>query len=157
MERYLRPSEVARQLKLNTETVYHYIKKGDLPAARLGRKYIVTEKDLEAFIERRKEANRIEKLDLSEKGKKMIEQVKANADRVLDFIEEYPGATRAEITEALVINAEDVDRALRRLQGKEMARPETAEGAEESETRWYVGSEESEQQSPSRRKKSLKE
>ena len=74
METFFRPSEVARLLKLNTETVYHYIKTGELTAARLGRKYIVTESDLENFIERRKEAYRIEKLNLSNKARRWLRE-----------------------------------------------------------------------------------
>jgi excisionase family DNA binding protein len=143
MEKYLRPSEVARLLKLNTETVYHYIKKGDLPAARLGRKYIVTEKDLERFIQRRKEAYRVEKLELSEKGKKMVEQVQVNAERLLEFIGEFPGATKEELKEALEMEDKDVDRALHRLEAKGQIRREGgADQAEASEAMWYVGTEE---------------
>lgn len=141
MEKFLRPSEVARQLKLNTETVYHYIKKGELPAARLGRKYIVTASDLENFIERRKEAHRIEKLNLSDKGKDMVEGVRANAERVSNFIKEYPGATQTEIAEALEMNAEDAQRALRRLEGNAEIHREGGEGeTEPSQARWYAGS-----------------
>ncbi len=143
MDRYLRPSEVARLLKLNTETIYHYIKKGDLPAARLGRKYIVTEKDLDGFIQRRKETSRVKKLDLSEKGQKMVEQARENAQRVLDFIGELPGATKQEILEALEIEEKDVDRALRRLEETGQAHREgDTDQAEASEAMWYRGAEE---------------
>ena len=143
MDRYLRPSEVARLLKLNTETIYHYIKKGDLPAARLGRKYIVTEKDLDGFIQRRKETSRVKKLDLSEKGQKMVEQARENAQRVLDFIGELPGATKQEILEALEIEEKDVDRALRRLEEMGQAHREgDADQMEASEAMWYRGAEE---------------
>lgn len=142
MERYLRPSEVARLLKLNTETVYHYIKKGDLPAAKLGRKYIVTEKDLERFIQRRKESYRAGKLELSEKGKEMVEKIRANADRILDFIAEFPGATQKELEEALDMEEKDVDRALRRLEAKgQVYREGGADEAEGSQTTWYKGTE----------------
>jgi excisionase family DNA binding protein len=140
MERYLRPSEVARLLKLNTETVYHYIKKGDLPAARLGRKYIVTEKDLDRFIQRRKEAHRIKKLELSEKGKEMVEQVQVNSERVLDFIGEFPGATKEELKEALEMEDKDLDRALHRLEAKgQIHREGGVDQAEASEAMWYAG------------------
>jgi excisionase family DNA binding protein len=140
MERYLRPSEVARILKLNTETVYHYIKKGDLPAARLGRKYIVTEKDLERFIQRGKEAYRVEKLEFSKKGKEMVEQVRVNAERVCDFIGEFPGATKGEIKEALEIEDKDIDRALTRLETKgQVHSEEGADQAEALEAMWYTG------------------
>ncbi|OFW60116.1 MAG: hypothetical protein A2W01_11585 [Candidatus Solincola sediminis] len=141
MEKFLRPSEVARLLKLNTETVYHYIKKGDLPAARLGRKYIVTAGDLENFIERRKEAHRIEKLNLSDKGKEMVEGVRANAEKVSNFINEYPGATQVEIAEALQMDGEDAKRALHKLQAKAEIHREGGEGeTEPSKARWYAGS-----------------
>jgi excisionase family DNA binding protein len=143
MEKYLRPSEVARLLKLNTETVYHYIKKGDLPAARLGRKYIVTEKDLDRFIQRRKEVNRVEKLELSKKGTQMLEQVRVNTERVLDFIGEFPGATKEELKEALEMEDKDVDRALHKLEAKGQIRREGgAEEGEASQAMWYAGAEE---------------
>jgi excisionase family DNA binding protein len=140
VERYYRPSEVARLLKLNIETIYHYIKKGDLPAAKLGRKYIVTEKDLESFIQRRKEANRVEKLELSEKGQEMVEQVRVNAQRVLDFIGEFPGASKKEIDEALEMEDKDIERALRRLETKGQAHCEKdTDQAEASEAMWFPG------------------
>ena len=141
METFFRPSEVARLLKLNTETVYHYIKTGELTAARLGRKYIVTESDLENFIERRKEAYRVEKLNLSNKGKEMVEGVRVNAERVSTFIDEYPGATQVEIAEALQMDAEDAQRALYRLQGtSEIHREGEGGETEPSLARWYAGS-----------------
>jgi excisionase family DNA binding protein len=143
MERYFRPSEVARLLKLNTETVYHYIKKGDLPAARLGRKYIVTERDLERFIQRRKEAYRMEKLDLSEKGKDMVKKARGNAERVLDFVVEFPGATVTELEEALELEEKDINRALRKLESQGQVHREGGEDqAGGSEVMWYAGAEE---------------
>ena len=143
MEKYFRPSEVARLLKLNTETVYHYIKKGDLPAARLGRKYIVTERDLERFIQRRKEAYRMEKLDLSEKGKDMVKKARESAERVLDFVVEFPGATEKELEEALELEEKDINRALRKLESQGQVHREGGEDqAEGSEVMWYAGAEE---------------
>ena len=138
MEKYLRPSEVAKLLKLNTETVYHYIKKGDLPAARLGRKYIVLQSDLEDFIEKRKGAYQIEKLHLSDKGKEMLKQVQVESDRVLGFLEEYPGAASDEIAEALEIESQDITRVLRRLEGKGQVYREGVEGeTDPSKGIWY--------------------
>ena len=141
MEKYLRPSEVAKLLKLNTETVYHYIKKGELPAARLGRKYIVMQSDLEGFLERRKGACQTEKILLSDKGKEMVERVQADSERVLSFLEQYPGATDEEIAEALEIKPHDVKRVLLRLEGKGQAYREGAEdGTDPSKIAWYSGS-----------------
>ena len=140
MEKYLKPSEVARLLKLNTETVYHYIKKGDLPAARLGRKYIVTERDLERFIQRRKEAYRMEKLGLSEKGKDMVQKASENVERVLDFVVGFPGATSKELEEALELEERDISRALRKLESQgQIHREGGLDPAEDSEVMWYAG------------------
>jgi excisionase family DNA binding protein len=134
---------VARLLKLNTETVYHYIKKGDLPAAKLGRKYIVTEKDLERFIQRRKEGYRLERLELSEKGKDMVKTARENAERVLDFVVEFPGATEKELEEALELEEKDINRALRKLESQGQVHSEGgADQAEGSEVMWYAGEKE---------------
>ncbi|WP_028986540.1 substrate-binding domain-containing protein [Thermicanus aegyptius] len=46
--------EVAKLLKVSKLTVYHLIKKGMLPAYRIGRQMRIEAKDLEAFKERRK-------------------------------------------------------------------------------------------------------
>ena len=48
--------EVAQRLKLREYTVRDYIRKGNLPAAKFGRVWRVSETDLEAFIEERKGA-----------------------------------------------------------------------------------------------------
>lgn len=46
----LTPEQVAKYLQLNRETVYGYIKKGDLAAVKLGRHYRVKESDLDRFM-----------------------------------------------------------------------------------------------------------
>ena len=69
MEDYLSPSEVAKLTKLSKDTVYHYIKKGDLPATRLGRKHVVLRSDLEGFIEARKGAYQAGELHLSDEDR----------------------------------------------------------------------------------------
>lgn len=137
-EQYLRPLEVARMLKLNVETVYHYIKTGKLPAARLGRKYVVARSDLEKFLEEKKGSEQVKKLGLTEKGESMVGVVVKNAGRVRAFLEEYPGATNAEIAEALGIEPADTQRALRKLEVKKQAYCEAAEGeADRLKDPWY--------------------
>lgn len=42
--------EVAQLLKLNTLTVYEYVRNGQLPALKLGRNYRVDYSDLISFI-----------------------------------------------------------------------------------------------------------
>lgn len=48
------PAEVARHLKLNLLTIYRYIRKGELSAAKFGRTYRIREEDLDEFVERHK-------------------------------------------------------------------------------------------------------
>ncbi len=47
----LTAAEVADQLRVSTMTVYRLIRRGDLPAVRVGRNYRVREQDLVAFLE----------------------------------------------------------------------------------------------------------
>ena len=74
MEKYLRPSEVAKLTKLNTETVYHYIKNGDLRAVRFRHKYIVFRRDLEDFIRNRKEVYQTKELNFSNEDKDLMKK-----------------------------------------------------------------------------------
>jgi len=47
----LTAAEVAEALRVSTMTVYRLIRRGELPAVRVGRNYRVRERDLEAFLE----------------------------------------------------------------------------------------------------------
>jgi excisionase family DNA binding protein len=51
---YYTPKEVAERLKLRVQTIYDYIRKGRLPAVRLGNRCRIAASDLEAFLERQK-------------------------------------------------------------------------------------------------------
>ena len=53
-ERFLTPQEVAKELQLNTLTVYGYIKNKKLLAIKIGRNYRIAKKDLDKFIESNK-------------------------------------------------------------------------------------------------------
>jgi excisionase family DNA binding protein len=53
---YYTPKEVADRLKLRVQTIYDYIRKGRLPAVRLGNRCRIAASDLEAFLERHKGA-----------------------------------------------------------------------------------------------------
>jgi len=46
--------EVMAILKVSRETLYTWLRKGELPSCRIGRAYRVSSKDLEAFIHRAK-------------------------------------------------------------------------------------------------------
>src|SRR5438105_13207307 len=52
---YYTPKEVAEQLKLRVQTVYEYIRKGRLPAVRLGNRCRIARSDLEAFVARQRD------------------------------------------------------------------------------------------------------
>ncbi len=42
--------ELAKKFKVSPATIYEYIKSGDLPARRFGRKYQIAENALEKFL-----------------------------------------------------------------------------------------------------------
>ena len=51
---FLTPQEVAKDLQLNTLTVYGYIKRKKLLAIKMGRNYRIAKEDLKKFIESNK-------------------------------------------------------------------------------------------------------
>jgi excisionase family DNA binding protein len=46
----LTAAEVAEQLRVSTMTIYRLIRRGELPAVRVGRNYRVREADLDAYL-----------------------------------------------------------------------------------------------------------
>ncbi|MEK7573879.1 MAG: helix-turn-helix domain-containing protein [Patescibacteria group bacterium] len=54
IKNFLTPAEVAKDLQLNTLTVYGYIRKKTLLAVKIGRNYRITKEDLDKFIESNK-------------------------------------------------------------------------------------------------------
>jgi excisionase family DNA binding protein len=51
--RFLTVNEVADLLRLSDMTVYRLIKKGELPAVRIGRSYRLREDDVDAYLAER--------------------------------------------------------------------------------------------------------
>lgn len=49
---YYTCEEIAKMMKVGTETVWIWIRKGRLAAAKLGKQYRVSEEDLQNFIEK---------------------------------------------------------------------------------------------------------
>jgi excisionase family DNA binding protein len=50
METYLTPQQVADKLQLTVQTVYQWIKDGELPAVKMKRVYRITQGDLDRFL-----------------------------------------------------------------------------------------------------------
>lgn len=50
MSQLLTAAEVAEDLRVSTMTVYRLIRRGELPAVRVGRNYRVRAADLEAYL-----------------------------------------------------------------------------------------------------------
>lgn len=50
-ERLLTAAEVADTLRVSTMTIYRLIRRGELPAVRVGRNYRVRERDLSAYLD----------------------------------------------------------------------------------------------------------
>ena len=76
MEKLLSIEEVAEILGLEYKTIYRLIRGGELPAARVGRVYRVSRADLEAYLERQKQAVHEEAT-----GKKLIAQREVRCGR----------------------------------------------------------------------------
>ncbi len=122
MPTYLNVPQVAKMLKVNIQTVRAYIRSRELSAARVGRSYVITPEDVDRFIEKRKDFRRAEDIGLTEKGKENILKVRRNAERILAYLEDCPGANIEEITEALGTDSkDDTNRALLWLEGRNLA------------------------------------
>lgn len=50
-DQLLTAAEVADQLRVSTMTIYRLIRRGELPAVRVGRNYRVRDRDLSAFLD----------------------------------------------------------------------------------------------------------
>lgn len=50
-DRLLTAGEVADQLRVSTMTVYRLIRRGELPAVRVGRNYRVRDRDLASYLD----------------------------------------------------------------------------------------------------------
>jgi excisionase family DNA binding protein len=138
---YLNTPQVARKLGVNIQTVRGYIRSGELGAARVGRRYVITTDDVDRFIESRKGPRRNTDIGLTDTGRKTVEKVKADADRVMAYLDEVPGADSSEIAEALGIESAEVQRALSMLQGKKMVRCELdAAAPDRKKDPWYPAS-----------------
>ena len=51
-EKLLTPEQVAERLQVTERTVYGWLRRGRLPALKLGRLWRIRPEDLEAFLER---------------------------------------------------------------------------------------------------------
>jgi excisionase family DNA binding protein len=139
---YLNVPQVAKMLGVNIQTVRAYIRNGELSAAKVGRRYVITQEDVDGFIAKRKEFRRAEDVGLTEKGKENVQRVRSNAMRVLAYLEDCPGATSEEMTEALGLDSkEDTHRALLWLEGRNLAHSESdKEKPDRRKDPWYTGS-----------------
>ncbi len=141
MKKYLSTYQVAKILGVNIQTVRHYIRKGELKAARVGKKYIITLEDVDAFLTARKEVRSLEKIGLTEKGRQRVKELKKNALSVLTYLEECPGADVDELSESLGLSRKEVLRALRRLEGKKLVYCEASgEEVDRDHDPWYAAS-----------------
>ena len=140
MRGYLNTHHVAKSLGVNVQTVRHYIRQGELRAARVGKRYVVTEEDIDDFLERRKQRRSLESVGLTDKGQEAVKRMRENADRILAYLRECPGAEAGEIAEALGLEETAAQRALRRLEARDLVHREPAhEGAGRSGAAWFSG------------------
>ena len=141
MRNYMNTYHVAKTLGVNIQTVRHYIRKGELRAARVGKRYVITQEDIDRFLEGRKEARDLERIGLTEQGQDMVFKMRENSKRVLAYLKQCPGAGAEEIGKALGVGPEEVERALRRLEEGDLVHCEPGEGTPDRlRDPWYAGS-----------------
>lgn len=61
MIQFYTPNQISNLLKVNTLTIYSYIRKGKLEAIKLGRHYRISQQGLDRFLETSKVKNRYAK------------------------------------------------------------------------------------------------
>ncbi len=145
MRSYLNTHHVAKSLGVNVQTVRHYIRQGELQAARVGKRYVVTQEDIDDFLERRKQRRSLESIGLTDKGREAVCRIREDADRVLAYLRECPGAGAGEVAEALGLEGTAAQRALRRLETRDLAHRETAGTAPGGDgDPWFAGCAEAE-------------
>jgi excisionase family DNA binding protein len=138
---YMNTPHVAKLLGVNIQTVREYIRSGELPAARVGRRYVIARDDVDRFIEKRKDARTGKDIGLTEKGRETVEKVKQNSKRVLEYLKDCPGADTEELAEALGMEPEDTRRALLKLEGGQMAYCKAdSQNTDRNKDPWYPGS-----------------
>lgn len=139
MRSYMNTYQVAKTLGVNIQTVRHYIRKGELRAARVGKKYVITQEDIDDFLAGRKEVRDLEKLALTEKGRRRVERLREVSGSILTYLEECPGADLSELAESLGFSRSEICRALRRLEGKRLAYCEPrGERADREKDPWFA-------------------
>lgn len=57
---YLSVKDVAQQLGVDIKTIYRLIRKGDLPAGKIGNVYRLRQSDVDSYVERQFERTRQE-------------------------------------------------------------------------------------------------
>ncbi len=141
MRTYMNTYHVAKSLGVNVQTVRHYIRQGELRAARVGKRYVVTQEDIDDFLERRKQKRSLESIGLTDKGREAVCKIKEDADRVLAYLRECPGAGAGEVAGSLALELKEAQRALRRLEERDLAycEPSGAKPDRLSDP-WYAGS-----------------
>ena len=141
MRAYMNTHHVAKLLGVNIQTVREYIRSGELPAARVGRRYVIARDDIDTFIEKRRDARSNKDIGLTEKGRETVEKVKQNSKRVLAYLEDCPGADTEELSGALGIEPDDTRRALLKLEGSHMAycKPDS-QNIDSNKDPWHPGS-----------------
>jgi excisionase family DNA binding protein len=140
LRNYMNTYHVAKSLGVNVQTVRHYIRQGELRAARVGKRYVVTQEDIDAFLERRKEKRSVEHVGLTDKGQETLRKIKEDSDRVLIYLRECPGADAEEIADALDMDSRETQRALRRLEVKDLAHCEpVGDRPDRNSDPWFAG------------------
>lgn len=115
-EKLLGIKEVAEYLSVSKKTVYQWIEKEGLPAARIGRVFRISRGRLDAWVKSREEREKMTEEGITEYGVEIVEKAEQEKTLVLNFLARIGSAELTDIVFGTGIAEREVERALRALE-----------------------------------------
>ncbi len=103
------PEEVAQKLKLSKYTIYEMIKRGEIPAHRIGRSLRVTETQLETYLMQSKQSDNSFEAEIvsGEEDEKFAKIIGSSGDIMVSVTTDVEGSAKVTIkSEDIIISRE---------------------------------------------------
>lgn len=102
------PEEIANKLKLSKYTIYEMIKRGEIPAHRIGRSLRITESQLETYLQQSKKSdNSFESEIVTVEGEKFARIIGQTGDVFISVATDLEGSAKVTIKPEDVIIARE--------------------------------------------------
>ncbi|MCR4601649.1 MAG: helix-turn-helix domain-containing protein, partial [Clostridia bacterium] len=102
------PEEIANKLKLSKYTIYEMIKRGEIPAHRIGRSLRITESQLETYLQQSKKSdNSFESEIVTIEGEKFARIIGQTGDVFISVATDLEGSVKVTIKPEDVIIARE--------------------------------------------------